>query len=110
MIHILDNSLYLILFLLFQLFYYNLFLLTCHYKGATKNLIKGMTIDNQQLPKELKNYYLQIGGMAFNSVHNKLVNPQNFKVIDNKLIFLHENQQVCIWAVPLNKEDNPIVQ
>jgi len=101
MIHILDNSLYLILFLLFQLFYYNLFLLTCHYKGATVNLTQLAILSIREpeltsLPQNIEKLFIRA---------NKLLKLPKKRQVDlnRTLTYFKNNLNQMNYAAHINQ-------
>ena len=46
-----------------------------------------------------------------NRIHNEFCNIEDLTVEDDYLIFMHENQSVVSWGIPLSslKEENPAV-
>ena len=61
------------------------------------------------LPKYLREFYLKIGNLKlFTQSFEQFLDIDKLYFEDNKLVFLEENQNVCIWGINKN-EDDPIV-
>ena len=74
-----------------------------------KNIEEAEYILETNLPKYLREFYLNIGGLKlFTQSFERFFYVDELYFRDNKLIFLEENQNVCIWGININ-EDNPIV-
>ena len=62
-----------------------------------------------KLPKYLKDFYSKIGNIQlFTKSFNKIIDIDKLYFKDDKLVFLEENQEVCIWGINIYEED-PIV-
>ena len=64
------------------------------------------------LPSSLREYYRALGRCKeLNEAHNELLAPQHLEIIDDHLVFMHENQGVASWGFRLAEIDtpNPIV-
>jgi hypothetical protein len=62
-----------------------------------------------KLPKYLNDFYINIGNITlFNKSFEQFLDIDKLYLEDGKLIFLEENQGVCIWGINTYEED-PIV-
>ena len=62
-----------------------------------------------KLQKYLKDFYSKIGNIQlFTESFNKIIDTDRLYFKDDKLVFLEENQEVCIWGINIYEED-PIV-
>jgi hypothetical protein len=62
-----------------------------------------------KLPKYLREFYLKIGNIKlFTKSFERFIDIDKLYFENNKLVFLEENQEVCIWGIDIN-EDDPIV-
>jgi SMI1 / KNR4 family (SUKH-1) len=51
------------------------------------------------LPNALREFYLCVGkNSAFSQAFSRFVSPQALEIDNNKVVFLAENQEVCLWA------------
>jgi len=56
------------------------------------------------LPNALKEYYNTVGNISlFMDGFNHFATPNEWQIVDNKLLFLEENQAVVYWAVELKE-------
>jgi hypothetical protein len=66
-------------------------------------------IIDTKLPKSLKDFYINIGNnKLFTRSFEYFLDIDKLYFKNNKLVFLEENQEVCIWGINTN-EDDPIV-
>jgi hypothetical protein len=56
-----------------------------------------------KLPRALADYYLLAGGLDLNRQHNRLYPPSALAIMDQKLIFMEENQAVVLWGMELHE-------
>lgn len=64
---------------------------------------------NCKIPNTLVDYYTQIGKIElFTNGFNQFVAPEELLILDNKLVFLEENQGVLYWAIDL--DENTVYQ
>jgi hypothetical protein len=66
-----------------------------------------------RLPEALRSYYQTAGNMRrLNEAYNRLLAPDEWKLDQAVLVFLHENQGVVKWGVPAHKAPpiDPIVR
>jgi hypothetical protein len=62
-----------------------------------------------KLPQALKDFYLCVGNLdTFTNSFERFVNYDKLYFINDKLVFLEENQDVCCWGIDA-KEANPLV-
>ena len=63
------------------------------------------------LPKYLKDFYKDIGNTRlFTKSFERFIDIDKLFIMDNKLVFLEENQQVCIWGIDISKNDLIVYQ
>ena len=62
------------------------------------------------LPRALREYY-EVAGREehFNSAHNRIHAPCDWRVDGDRLVFMEENQGVVLWSASLNSADDPTV-
>ena len=62
-------------------------------------------------PLAIKQYYQLAGDIELiNCFHNQIYKADEIKIIDDKLIFMEENQSICYWGIDLvANSDNPEV-
>jgi hypothetical protein len=70
-----------------------------------------LSVRELNLPEALFAYYVVAGQHYINEEHNRFLPIEEVKWIDDKLVFMEENQCVVLWSIDrsdLNKPD-PIV-
>ena len=60
-----------------------------------------------RLPRALADYYLLAGALDLNRQHNRLYPPSALEIMDQKLIFMEENQAVVLWGMGLQELNLP---
>ena len=60
-----------------------------------------------KLPRALADYYLLAGALDLNRQHNRLYPPSGLEIMDQKLIFMEENQAVVFWGMELHQLNSP---
>jgi hypothetical protein len=64
-----------------------------------------------RLPQALADYYAVAGSHTINEKHNRLRPIARLEWLDDRLIFMDENQRVAIWGIHRDDlaEDDPVV-
>ena len=76
-----------------------------------KNIEEVEYIIETNLPKYLREFYLKVGNIKlFTQSFEQFIDVDKLYFKNNKLVFLEENQNVCIWGINTNTNENdPIV-
>jgi|SRR5208282_215947 len=81
--------------------------------AATASLTAAEKRLKLQLPTALKIYYEMAGRLQINTEHNVLYQPKSLTRLNDKLVFMEENQAVVFWGVDvaaLNQLDPEVFQ
>lgn len=65
-----------------------------------------------RIPTALREYYAVAGGeKRFNMADQRLLPPSKWRIESNRLVFMEENQAVCVWGVSVRnpRADDPPV-
>lgn len=85
---------------------------TKSYGFSEKEIFKAENKLGFSFPKELKNYYMELGkSKEVNTSYNRLLPFEELNFNETYLIFYEENQEVCYWAIHKEdlKKENPCV-
>jgi hypothetical protein len=68
--------------------------------GFGENLVEEkLSVRELHLPEALFAYYVVAGQHCVNEEHNRLLPIEEFEWIDDRLIFMEENQCVVFWGI-----------
>ena len=57
-----------------------------------------VVLPDVRIPNALRGWYLAAGNSRLNSVHNRILPADRLRLLDGRVVFAEENQDVVVWG------------